>query len=110
MSINHSTAALTRGGVRVGQHGRQVLHQPGTGHGTGPYLFLLNSFLTFHSVPGVLKPRTPKWFANPFASGPPEFLSELSTMTRPPRVALHSMACSFTDLRKAGKDPDAVKG
>ena len=110
MSINHSTATLTRGGVCVGKHGRQVLHQPGMGQGMGPYLFLLNSFLTFHSVPGVLKSRIPKWFANPFASGPPEFLLELSTMTRPSWVVLHSMACSFTDLCKAGKDPDAVKG
>ena len=55
------------------------------------------SFLFF--AHGVLKARILKWFAIPFYSGP--HLSELSTMTCPSWVTLHSMAHSFIQLDKA---------
>ena len=57
------------------------------------YLF---AFLVVH---GVLKARILKWFAIRFSSD--HILSELSTMTCPSWVALHSMAHSFIELDKA---------
>ena len=65
----------------------------------GEFIFLCHIFLPFHTVRGVLKSRILKWFAIPFSSGP--HLSELSTMTRPSWVVLHSMAQSFIELDKA---------
>ena len=53
------------------------------------------SFLSFHTVHGVLRARLLKWFAIPFSSGP-HFVR-----TRPSWVALHDMAHSFTELDKA---------
>ena len=65
----------------------------------GEFIFQCAILLPFHTVHGVLKARILKWFAIPFSSGPP--LSELSTMTRPSCVALHSLAHSFIELEKA---------
>ena len=57
------------------------------------YLF---AFCTVH---GVLKAGILEWFAIPFSAD--HILSELSTMTLPSWVALHSMAYSFIELHKA---------
>ena len=54
--------------------------------------------ISFHAVHGVLEARMLKRFAIPFSSGP--HLPQLSTMTRPSWVALHSTAYSFTELDK----------
>ena len=57
-------------------------------------------FLSYHTIHGVLKVRILKWFAIlPFPVN--HVLSELSTMTRPSWVALHSMPHSFIELDKA---------
>ena len=53
----------------------------------------------FHIVHGVLKAGMVKWFAIPFSVD--HILSELSTMTCPSWVALHSMAHSFIESDKA---------
>ena len=45
--------------------------------------------------------RQEYWSGLPFPSPVDHILSELSTMTRPSWVALHSMAHSFTELDKA---------
>ena len=55
--------------------------------------------MPFHTVHGVLKAGMLKWFSIPFSSG--SRLSELSTVTRPSRVAPHGMAHSFIELDKA---------
>ena len=65
----------------------------------GSSSFSVISFLPFHTVHGVLKAGMLKWLSIPFSSGP--HLSELSTVTRPSRVALHVMAHSFIGLDKA---------
>ena len=67
-------------------------------------LLLLLSFqyhicLPFHTVHGVLKTRILKRFSIPFPSGP--HFVQLSTMTHPFWVALHSTAHSFIELDKA---------
>ena len=64
----------------------------------GECIFQCPILLPFHTVHGVLKARILKWFSIPFSSN---ILSDLSTMTRPSWVALHSMAHSFIDLDKA---------
>ena len=53
------------------------------------FIFQCPIFLPFHTVHGAFKARILKWFAIPFSSGP--VFSELSTMTCPSWVALHSM-------------------
>ena len=63
------------------------------------YTFFFKIPVNLHTVHGVLKAKTLKWFAIPFSSG--HVLSELSTMTRSSWVALHGMAHSFTELDKA---------
>ena len=65
----------------------------------GEFIFQYPIFLPFHTAHGVFKAGMLKWFAIPFSSGP--HFSELSTMTRPSWVALHSMAHSFIELDKA---------
>ena len=45
--------------------------------------------------------RQEYWGGFPFPSPVDHILSELSTMTHPPWVALHGMAYSFTELEKA---------
>ena len=45
--------------------------------------------------------RQEYWSGLPFPSPWDHILSELSTMTHPSWVALHGMACSFTELDKA---------
>ena len=45
--------------------------------------------------------RQEYWSGLPFPTPVDHFLSELSTMTRPSRVALHSMAHGFIELDKA---------
>ena len=55
--------------------------------------------LPFHTVHGVLKARILSGL--PFPSPVDHILSELSTMTHPSWVALHSMAHSFIELGKA---------
>ena len=55
--------------------------------------------MPFNTVHGVLSGEILKWFAIPFSSD--HVLSELSTMTRLPWVALHGMASSFIELDKA---------
>ena len=62
------------------------------------FIFQCPIFLPFHTVHGVFNTRTLKWFAIP--SPVEHILSELSTMTRLSRVALHSMAHSFVELVK----------
>ena len=53
----------------------------------------------FHTVHGVLKARTRKWFAIP--SPVHHVWSELSTVTPPSWVVLDSMAQSFIELDEA---------
>ena len=65
----------------------------------GEFIFQCPIFLPFHTVNGVLKARILKCL--PFPSPVDHVLSELSTMTRPSWVALHSMAHSFIELDKA---------
>ena len=55
-------------------------------------------FLFFHIVHRVLVARTLEWVAIASSSGP-HFVRTLH-VTHPSWVALHSMACSFTELRK----------
>ena len=50
-------------------------------HLNGEFIFQCPIFLHFHTVHGVLKARTLKWFAIPFSSGPC-FIRTLAT-TRP---------------------------
>ena len=60
-------------------------------------MFPCPMFLPFHTVHGVLKARTLKWFAIPFSSGPHFFRTlhhDLSIL------ALHSMAHNFIELDK----------
>ena len=54
--------------------------------------------MPFHTVHGVLKAGMLKWFSIPFSSG--SRLSELSTVTRPSRVAPYGMAHSLTELNR----------
>ena len=65
----------------------------------GEFIFQYHIFFSFHTIHGVLKARILKWFAIPFSVD--HILSELSTMTCPSWVALHSMAHSFIELDKA---------
>ena len=65
----------------------------------GEFLFQYPIILPFLTVPVVLKARILKWL--PFPSPVDHILSELSIMTRPSWVALHSMAHSFIELDKA---------
>ena len=62
----------------------------------GEFIFQCPIFLPFHTVHGVLK----AWIL-PFPSPVDHILSELSTMTHLPWVALYSMAHSFIELDKA---------
>ena len=55
--------------------------------------------MPFHTVHVVLKTRILKWFPIPFPSGP--HFVQLSTMTHPFWVALHSVGHSFIELDKA---------
>ena len=66
-----------------------------------PGEFILHgpNFLLFHTLHGILKVRILKWFA--FPSPVHHILSQISTMTRPSGVALHSMAHTFNELEKA---------
>ena len=66
----------------------------------GEFIFQCPFILPFHTVHGVLKPRILKWFAS-FPSPVDHVLSDLSTMTIPFWVTLHSMAHSFIELGKA---------
>ena len=66
---------------------------------SGEFLFQYPIFLPFHTVHGVLKARTLKWFAIPFSMD--HILSELFTITRLSWVTLHCMAHSFVELEKA---------
>ena len=63
------------------------------------FFFQYLLILPFHTVHEVLNARILKWFAIPFSSG--HVLSELSTITHPSWVALHSLAHSFIELDKA---------
>ena len=65
----------------------------------GSSFFSVIVFLPFHTVHGVLKQEY--WSGLPFPSPVDHVLSELSTMTCPSWVALHSMAHSFFELDKA---------
>ena len=65
----------------------------------GEFIFQCPIFLLFHTVHGVLKAGILKWFAVAYPVD--HILSELSTMTHPSWVALHSMAHSFIELDKA---------
>ena len=55
-------------------------------------------FLPFYTVHGVLEVRLLEWL--PFPPPVDCVLSELSTMTHPSWVALHSMTHSFIELHK----------
>ena len=61
--------------------------------------FNVLAFCLFIVFMGLL--RDEYWSGLPFPSPVDHVLSELSTMTRPSWVALHSMAHSFIDLDKA---------
>ena len=65
----------------------------------GEFLFQCPIFLLFHTVRGVLKVRIRSGLQ--FPSPMDHILSELSTMTHPPWVALPNTAHSFTELDKA---------
>ena len=65
----------------------------------GGFIFQCHIFLTFHTFHGVLKARMLKWFAFAFSMDHQGVLSELSTMTRPSWVALHSMAHNFIEAK-----------
>ena len=64
----------------------------------GEFVFQCPVFLPFHTVHGVLKTRY--WSGLPFPSSV-DIFSELSTMTHPSWVVIHSMAHSFIELDKA---------
>ena len=71
---------------------------------TGEFIFQCPIFLPFHTVRGALKARILEWFAIPSSTGPHSVRTvhrDLSTVTCPPRVALHSMAHSFTEFGAA---------
>ena len=63
----------------------------------GEFMFQCPIFSPFHTVHGVLKARTLKWFTIPFSSGP----RFVSTMTNPSWMALHGIVHSFIELNKA---------
>ena len=65
----------------------------------GSSSFSVLSFLSFHTVHGVLKARILTWLATPFSLG--HIFSELSTVTCLSWVALCGMAHSFIELDKA---------
>ena len=65
----------------------------------GEFIFQCPIFLPFHTVHGFSKQEY--WSGLPFPSPVEHILSELSTMTLPYWVALHSMAHSFIELDKA---------
>ena len=65
----------------------------------GEFISQCPIFLPFHTVHGVLKARILKCL--PFPSPVDHVLSELSTVTRPPWVALHGIDHSFIELDKA---------
>ena len=62
------------------------------------WVFQCHTFLPFHTFHGVLKARILSGL--PFPSPADHLLSELSTMSHPPWVALQGMAHSFTELDK----------
>ena len=78
-----------------------ALHSFSLAHWTPSDLggFQCHIFLPFHTVHGILKQEY--WSGLPFPSPVNHVLSELSTMTHPSWVALHSMAHSFIELDKA---------
>ena len=63
------------------------------------YLCICCTFLLFYTIHGFLVARIPEWLAISSSSEPQ--LSELSTMTCLPRVALHGIAHSSIELRKS---------
>ena len=63
------------------------------------FIFQCPIFLRFHTVHMVLQARILSGL--PFPSLVDYILSELSIMTHPSSVALHSMAHNFTELEKA---------
>ena len=65
----------------------------------GEFIFQCPVFLRFHTFRGVLKAGILKWL--PFPSPEDHILSDLSTITCPSWVALHSMAHSFTESDEA---------
>ena len=62
------------------------------------WVFQCHTFLPFHTFHGVLKARILSGL--PFPSPADHLLSELSTMSHLPWVALQGMAHSFTELDK----------
>ena len=72
----------------------------------GVLIFQCHIFLPFHTVHGVLQAKI--WGGLPFPPPVDHVLSELSTMTRPSWVALHSMTHSFIGLRKPLPQDKAV--
>ena len=65
----------------------------------GEFIFQCPIFLPFLTVHEVLKAEILKWFA--IHSTADHILSELSTMTHPSWMVLHSMAHGFIELDKA---------
>ena len=65
----------------------------------GELIFQCHIFLPLHTVHGVS--RQEYWSGLPFPSPVDHILSELSIMTHPSWVALHSMVHNFTELDKA---------
>ena len=65
----------------------------------GEFIFQCHIFLPFHTIHGVLKARTLKWFAIPFSSGP----RFVRTLYHDPSVLGGPtwMAYSFIELHKA---------
>ena len=65
----------------------------------GEFIFQYYTFLPFHTVHGLS--RQEYWSGLSFPSPREYVFAEISTMTRPPWVALHIMAHIFTELDKA---------
>ena len=64
----------------------------------GEFIFQDHTFLPFHTIHGLS--RQEYWCGLSFPSPGEHVLSEISIMTHPPWVALHSMAHIFTELDK----------
>ena len=62
----------------------------------GEFIFQCPIFLPFHTVHGVLKARTLKWFAIPFSIRP----HFVNVFHHDPSILAHGMAHSFIELDK----------
>ena len=77
-------------------HWSSVTYWAPTDLGSSSFSPIFSDFILFMGFS-----RQEYWSGLPFTSPVDHFLSDLSTMTRPSWVALHSMAHSFIELDKA---------